>query len=535
MTIEERKQAAAQIADGNAVLGIEFGSTRVKAVLIDEHFAVIGEGNFEWENTIVNGFWSYSLEDISRGLTASYQSLKQFVWNTYQVKIHSLKAIGISAMQHGYLAFNKNAHLLVPFRTWRNTNTGKAAEELTKLFHFNIPLRFSIAHLYQCILNGEDHVKDIAWLSTLAGYVHWLLSGVKAVGTNEASGMFPLEEGGGQYNERFTELFNDRVKSYGFFWRLEELLPSIVAPNQTAGALTREGALLLDPSGDLMSGIPMCPPEGDGGTGMIATNSISIHTGHVSAGTSVFGMLVLDHTLSSVYPEIDLVTTPDGKRVGMAHANNCTSDINAWVGLFDDVLTRCQAMIDRGQLFTILYKAAMEGESDGDGLIDYPLFSGEPIIGTDSGIPMFLRSPESRLTIGNFMRAMLYSSLCVFKIGMDIMLKDEKIKITRMMGHGGLFKTPKVGQQIMADALNVPITVMETAGEGGAWGMAILAAYSVSKSGLSLQNYLNDKVFSQYQGSTIAPDPAGVKGFDTYLDAFKRGINTESEAAARFL
>jgi len=519
------------IETGKTVLGVEFGSTRIKAMLIGDDHAPIASGSHEWENQFENGVWTYSLEDIWTGLQESYRKLSREVIEKYNTPLRTVGAIGFSAMMHGYMAFDKDANLLVPFRTWRNTMTGQAARELTDLFQFNIPQRWSIAHLYQAILNKEAHVRDVSFLSTLAGYVHWKLTGQKVLGVGEASGMFPVDSVTNNYNNRMVELFNERLKTESISWKLQDILPKVLVAGDAAGVLTEEGAKLIDPSGQLQAGIPICPPEGDAGTGMVATNSVAERTGNVSAGTSVFAMIVLEKPLSKVHPEIDMVTTPTGKPVAMVHSNNCTSDLNAWVELFHGFTRTLGMEVSQSSLFEILYKQALTGEADCGGLLAYNYFSGEHITQIEQGRPLFVRTPESRFTLPNFMRVHLFSALGALKIGLDILFEQEHVKIDQVLGHGGFFKTKEVGQKMMAAAMNVPVSVMETAGEGGAWGIAILAAYMIHKAtGESLEAYLSNKVFAGENGTTIAPDPVDVDGFTAFMERYKKGLIIERAA-----
>ena len=469
------------IEEGKTYLGIEFGSTRIKAVMIDEKGTPLAAGSHEWENRYENGIWTYSLEDIWGGLQDCYQDLLRDVTNQYQATVSKFSSIGFSAMMHGYLAFDKEDRLLVPFRTWRNTITEEAAGKLTKEFNYNIPQRWSISHLYQAILNKEDHVKDVTFFTTLAGYIHWKLTGKKVLGVGDASGMFPIDIHTGSYDQKMINRFNELVSSEGFEWKLQDILPEVLSAGEAAGQLTAEGAALLDTSGKLQAGIPLCPPEGDAGTGMTATNSVGVRTGNVSAGTSVFAMIVLEKELTKVYPEIDLVTTPDGALVGMVHCNNCTSDLNAWVNLFGEFAESFGIQANKNQLFSVLYNKALEGDTDCGGLISYNYFSGEPVTGFDEGAPLFVRRADDKFTLANFMRTHLYSSLATLKAGLDLMFKEEDVKVDEMFGHGGLFKTKGVGQRIAAAAMNTPVSVMETAGEGGAWGIALLASYMQNK------------------------------------------------------
>src|SRR6266496_6261050 len=519
------------IESGKTALGVELGSTRIKAVLIGEDHTPIAAGSYEWENRHENGIWTYSLEDVWTGLQESYRNLSNEVLEKYNMPLQNIGAIGFSAMMHGYLAFDKDGKLLVPFRTWRNTITGQAAEKLTDLFQFNIPQRWSIAHLYQAILNKEPHIRDISHLTTLAGYVHWKLTGQKVLGVGEASGMFPIDSTTNDYDERMFASFNGRLKAENISWKLQDILPKVLRAGDAAGALTAEGARLLDPAGQLQAGIPLCPPEGDAGTGMVATNSVGARTGNVSAGTSVFAMIVLEQPLSQVYPEIDMVTTPTGKPVAMVHSNNCTSDLNAWIDLFQEFTHALGVEIDQSRLFEMLYQKALTGDAECGGLLAYNYFSGEHITHLEEGRPLFVRTPESHFTLSNFMRVHLFSALASLKIGMDILFEQEQVKLDQIFGHGGFFKTKEVGQRIMAAAMNVPVSVMETAGEGGAWGIALLASYMLNKAANEpLEAYLSNKVFAKENGTTIAPDQRDVDGFAAFMQRYKKGLIIERTA-----
>ncbi|HEY3473197.1 MAG TPA: FGGY-family carbohydrate kinase, partial [Anaerolineales bacterium] len=469
----DRNDTLKAVKSGKAILGVELGSTRIKAILIGEDHTPIASGSHEWENRYENGLWTYSLEDVWTGLQESYRKLKEEVLEKYNIPLQTLGAIGFSAMMHGYMAFDQHGNLLVPFRTWRNTITAQASGALTELFQFNIPQRWSIAHLYQAVLNKEPHAKDISHLTTLAGYVHWKLTGQKVVGVGEASGMFPIDSKTNNYDERMLEQFNECLKAENIPWKLQDILPKVLVAGDAAGVLTEEGTRLLDPTGGLQAGIPLCPPEGDAGTGMVATNSVAERTGNVSAGTSVFAMIVLEKALSKLYPEIDMVTTPTGKPVAMVHSNNCTSDLNAWVDLFQEFMQALGVETSESKLYETLYQKALTGDADGGGLLAYNYVSGEHITHLEEGRPLFVRTPESHFTLANFMRTHLFSSLGALKIGMDILFEQEQVKIDQLLGHGGFFKTKEVGQRIMAAAMNVPVSVMETAGEGGAWGIAL--------------------------------------------------------------
>lgn len=519
------------ILNGKAVLGIEFGSTRIKAVLIDENNAPIASGSHEWENQLVDNIWTYSLDAIWSGLQDAYAQMVADVKNQFGVEVEKLAGLGFSAMMHGYMAFDEKDELLVPFRTWRNSITGQASEELTKLFNFHIPQRWSIAHLYQAILNGEEHVSAIKFQTTLAGYIHWKLTGEKVLGIGEASGMFPIDMNTKDYNQKMVDQFDELIAGKNFGWKLRDILPKVLVAGENAGTLTAEGAKLLDVSGKLQAGVPVCPPEGDAGTGMVATNSVKVRTGNVSAGTSVFGMVVLEKDLSKAYDEIDLVTTPTGYPVAMAHCNNCTSDLNAWVGLFKEFAEAFGMDVDMNKLFGTLYNKALEGDPECGGLLAYNYFSGEHITGFEEGRPMFVRTPESKFNLANFMRVNLFAALSVLKTGLDILFKQEGVQVDKIYGHGGLFKTKGVGQGILAAALNTPVSVMETAGEGGAWGIALLASYMINKeSGETLDDFLVEKVFHGETGTQMEPDPKDVAGFDEYLKRYTAGLPIERAA-----
>ena len=518
------------IEEGKAILGIEFGSTRIKAVLIDDKNAPIAQGTHDWENRFENGLWTYSLDDIWKGIQDCYASLKADVKEKYGVVIKSLGAIGISAMMHGYMPFDKDGKMLAAFRTWRNTNTGEAAAILSELFNYNIPLRWSISHLYQAILNGEEHVKDVAFLTTLAGYAHWQLTGEKVIGIGDGSGMIPVDPATKNYDAAMVKKFNVLLAERGLSYTLEEILPKILLAGDNAGKLTAEGAKLLDPSGDLKEGVPFCPPEGDAGTGMVATNAVKVRTGNVSAGTSSFSMIVVEKELSKPYELIDMVTTPDGSLVAMVHCNNCTSDLNAWVGIFREYTELMGIKADMNEIYGKLYNHALTGDPDCGGLISYNYFSGEPITGLNEGRPLFVRSVNNTFNLANFIRTNLNAAVACLKIGNDILFNDEKIKVDRITGHGGFFKTKGVGQRILAAALNSPISVMETAGEGGAWGMALLAGYLVNKNSLDLADYLEKEVFAGNTGSSIAPTPEEVAGFNTYIEEYKACLPVEEAA-----
>ena len=504
------------------VLGIELGSTRIKAVLIDERHLPIAQGDHEWENQLVNGVWTYSMQAIHTGLRACFAALREDVKTHFGQELTTVGAIGVSAMMHGYLPFDKDGKQLAEFRTWRNTITGEAAGELTELFGFNIPQRWSIAHLYQAVLNREEHVKDVAFLTTLAGYIHWQLTGERVMGVGEASGMFPIDSSKLDYDEAMIRKFKALTGI-----QLREILPRVLTAGQSGGVLTEAGARFLDPSGTLQPGIPVAPCEGDAGTGMAATNSVRVHTGNVSAGTSDFAMIVTDKPLG-VHREIDMVTTPDGAPVAMVHCNNCTSDINAWVNLFSQFAQAIGAPVEKGQLFTLLFRKALEGEPDCGGLLSYNYFSGEGVTDLDEGRPLFVRTPDASFTLANFMRTHLLSALATLKIGLDILTKTEQVPIDKLYGHGGFFKTPEVGQRMLSAAVGAPVSVMETAGEGGPYGMALLCAYMLWKEeGESLPDYLDHKVFAGAEASTLMAEPSDIEGFSVFLSRYEKALPVE--------
>jgi len=521
------------IESGKTALGIEFGSTRIKAVLIGEDHAPIASGAHDWENRLENGIWTYYLSDIWEGVQDCYAKLVADVKEKYDADLTTVGSLGFSAMMHGYLPFDKDGKQLAGFRTWRNTITEKASVELTDLFGFNIPQRWSIAHLYQAMLNGEEHVKDIAFMTTLEGYVHWMLTGRKVIGVGEGAGMFPIDSTTGTYDAKMVAQFDELLAKGGYSFKLLDILPEVLSAGEDAGCLSEEGAKLLDPTGKLQAGIPMCPPEGDAGTGMVATNSVAPRTGNVSAGTSIFAMVVLEKALSKVYPEIDMVTTPTGAPVAMVHCNTCTSDLDAWVRLFGELIKSAGAEISKPALYDLLYYKALEGATDCDGIVSFNYYSGEPVTGTDEGRPLVMRKPDSQFNLANFMRAQLYATMATLKLGMDILFDQENVEIDQLMGHGGLFKTKGVGQQLMAGAVKVPVAVMETAGEGGPWGMALLAAYAANKAeGESLEDYLANKVFADSVGSVVEPKEEDVAGFTAYIENYKAGIAVEKAAIA---
>ena len=523
--------AKSTIEAGKAILGIELGSTRIKAVLIDQENKPIAQGSHTWENQLVDGLWTYSVEAVWYGLQDCYADLRTNVKSLYATEIETLAAIGVSAMMHGYMAFNEKEEILVPFRTWRNTNTGQAAAALSELFVYNIPLRWSISHLYQAILDNEEHVPSINYLTTLAGFVHWQITGQKVLGIGDASGMLPIDPITKNYSSEMVDKFDKLIAPKGYDWKLRDILPKVLSAGENAGFLTPEGASRLDVSGHLKAGIPVCPPEGDAGTGMVATNAVKQRTGNVSAGTSSFSMIVLEKELSKPYEMIDMVTTPDGSLVAMVHCNNCTSDLNAWINIFKEYQELMGIPVDMDEIYGKLYNHALTGNADCGGLISYNYISGEPITGLADGRPLFVRSPESKFTLANFMRNNLYTCLGAMRVGLDILLNQEHVKIDKLLGHGGLFKTKGVGQQILADAVDAPVSVMSTAGEGGAWGIALLASYLLNKrEGEDLADFLDEDVFKGNEGSTLAPEAEGVKGFNAFMDRYMKGLGIERAA-----
>ena len=523
MTIQEK------ISSNKTYLGIEFGSTRIKAVLIDDSFAPIAAGSHEWENRYENGVWTYPLEDIIGGLQHCYAELIADVKAKYGIIPETYGGMGISGMMHGYMAFDKEDNLLVPFRTWRNTITEQAASELSELFKFNIPQRWSIAHLYQAILNNEEHIDKIAHINTLAGYIHYRLTGVRAVGIGEASGIFPIEKG--NYNNEYLDKLDAVLKEKSFCGNIREILPSVLSAGEGEAALTEDGARLLDPTGALKAGVRLCPPEGDAGTGMVATNSVLPKTGNVSAGTSIFAMLVLSESLKGYYPEIDVVTTPDGSPVAMVHCNNCCSELDAWVKVFGEFAALSGKPLDKSKLYELLYRNALNGDPDCGGTVAYNFLSGEPVAGAENGRPMYFRTPDGSFNLANFFRAELYSSMAALKLGMDILFENEKVSVEKITGHGGLFKVQGVAQQFLADGLNSAVSVMKTAGEGGAWGMAVLAAYAILGKGKALPEFLEAEVFASMEATTVMPEEKGVKGFNAFIENYKKGLAAQYAAA----
>ena len=528
------QKIAEKIRGGRTALGIEFGSTRIKAVLIDDTYRTIASGDYQWASHLEDGLWSYSKEEIWKGLQSAYASMADDVYNAYGERLTFIGHIGFSAMMHGYLAFDKAGELLVPFRTWQNTNTSEAHEKLSELFQYNIPERWSVAHLYQAVLNKEEHVGKVDYITTLAGYVHWKLTGKKVLGVGDASGMFPIDPTTKTYEAEFLKQFDALDEIAEQPWKIEDLLPTPLVAGTSAGELTAEGAKLLDPSGALQPGIVLAPPEGDAGTGMVATNSVRVRTGNVSAGTSIFAMVVLEHKLKALHPEVDLVTTPAGDLAGMSHANNFTSDLNAWVGLFGQFAAASGYPLDPGSLYGTLFRAAIADDVDSNcgGLINYPFRSGEFLAGLSEGRPLFVRGPEANMSLGNFMRAQLFSAFSPVKIGMDIMTKDEGVAVDSLVGHGGIFTTPKVAQKILAAAFNTPIKVMSTAAEGGTWGMAVLADYlwHTNEDKSNLADYLDGRVFAGASSTTESPDSDDVAGFEEFFERFRKGLPIEQAA-----
>ncbi len=516
-------------------LGIELGSTTIKSVLISEGYEVLATGEFDWENTLENGIWTYSLDDVWKGLRVCCDNLFANYEQQYGRELEGIDAIGISAMMHGYLAFDENDKLLVPFRTWRNTITGEAAKELTEAFKFNIPQRWSVAHLYNAMLKGEEHVPDINFMTTLSGYVHWRLTGEKVVGVGDASGMFPIDDATKDYDEGMIRLFEELAGQKGYETRIREVMPRVLLAGDNAGSLTEDGARLLDPRGRIKAGTPFCPPEGDAGSGMVATNSVKKRTGNVSAGTSIFGMIVLDEPLANYYPELDICTTPDGSQTAMVHCNNCTTDINAWMNIFSEALNAFGAGVRWGELFEKLFKESLKGDADCGGLLPYNYYSGEHITGLSNGVPMFIHTPESGFTLANFIKSLIYSSFATLKYGMDIITQKEHLPVDGIIGHGGIFKTEEVAQRYLAAALNAPITVMKTAGSGGPWGMAILAMYMMLKEEAgSLGDFLDNQVFVDEDKVTIAPEDGEAEGFEAFMERYKKGLEIERKAAEVF-
>ncbi len=520
---------AEEIEAGRTSLGIELGSTRIKAILIDQDYHTLADGDFAWENQLKDGLWTYSLEQVWEGLQGAYAALASQVKERYGVPLTRIGAMGFSAMMHGYLAFDKDDRLLVPFRTWRNTNTGQAHESLSRTFQVNIPERWSIAHLYQAVLDHEEHVPEVAFITTLAGYVHWQLSGRKVLGIGDASGMFPIDSNNHGFDQAMLDTFDSLPEVASQPWSIRDLLPSPLVAGEEAGSLTEAGARLLDPTGTLAPGSVMAPPEGDAGTGMVATNSVRPRTGNVSAGTSIFAMVVLERRLEHLHPEVDPVATPAGDPAGMSHANNFTSDLNAWVGLFRDFAQAGGLRMSDDELYGTLFNLALQGDKDAGGLINYCFYSGEFLAGLEEGRPVFARGPESHMNLANFMRAQLFSAFSPVTIGMDVMTRQEGVQVDSLVGHGGIFATPKVAQKILAAAFDTPIRVMSTAAEGGAWGMAVLADY-LTHTDQTLADYLDSRVFADVESRVENPDPADVEGFRAFFERFSRSLPIEQAA-----
>ncbi|WP_368931055.1 xylulokinase [Bacillus pumilus] len=532
MNHEETTKA---LKEGRTSLGIEFGSTRIKAILIDEAFQPIAQGAFEWESSLQEGIWTYNLIDIITGLQVAYREMKEQVEQRYDVTIQTIGSIGVSAMMHGYVACDHTGEVLVPFRTWRNATTIEASQKLTDVFQFHIPERWSIAHLYQAILEEEKHLSRLEYMTTLSGYIHWLLTGKQAIGIGDASGMFPIDEQTKDYNEEMLHQFEDLIEEKGYPWKLRHLLPRVYLAGEEAGVLTAAGAAILDQGKHLQPGIPFCPPEGDAGTGMVATNSVEKRTGNISVGTSVFAMIVLEQELKGVYPEVDMVTTPDGLPVAMVHANNCTSDLNAWMNIFREAFDALGVQVSSEKVYAALLQQALEADRDGGGLLSYGYYSGENITRLPEGRPLFVRSAESRFNLANFMRTHLFSAFGAMKIGMDRLKEQEHVVIDRLLAHGGLFKTPLVGQKMVAAALDTPVSVVSTAGEGGAFGMAVLASYMAHHQKQTLAEFLTHQVFAHTSEELIEPDPLDVKGFSEFLERYQDGLPIEEAAVAHLM
>ncbi|KPV43954.1 xylulokinase [Alicyclobacillus ferrooxydans] len=519
------------IQQGNVSLGIELGSTRIKAVLITDDFNIIASGSYVWENQLQDGIWTYALDEVWSGIQRSYAQIAADVQGKYHMTLTKISSIGVSAMMHGYLAFAKNGALLTPFRTWRNNITEQAADDLTQLFQFNIPQRWSIAHLYQAILNQEPHVNEIGFLTTLAGYVHWKLSGEKVLGIGDASGVFPIDEDSGTYSTAFLGQFDSLHDVKRYPWNIQEILPKVLRAGDPAGTLTRQGAQLLDVSGHLQEGSLMAPPEGDAGTGMVSTNSVRKRTGNISVGTSAFSMIVLDKPLRNVYRDVDIVTTPNGAPVAMVHINNCSSDINAWANIFKEFAERLGVDLKPDRLYETLFLATTKADLDAGGLLNYSYLSGENITKMPAGRPLFVRNPNSSLTLANFIQTQLYAAFAPLKMGMDILKNEEQINADVFVAQGGLLKTQGIGQQILSNALNTPVTVMSTAGEGGAWGMAVLAVYAKHGVGrVSLEDFLDQEVFTNPDSVTLNPEPSGVAGYEAFMKRYQAGLPIESTA-----
>lgn len=539
----DSKEIVKEIEEGGAVLGLEFGSTRIKAVLVDSQYEPVASGAFDWENSLVDGIWTYSLEEVHEGIVAAFASLRKDVEEKYNIPLTKIKAMGVSAMMHGYLAFDSDMNLLVPFRTWRNTITQEASRILSDQFNYPVPERWSIAHLFQAMLNKEEHVSKIGFLTTLAGYAHYMLCGEKVLGVGDASGMFPIDSESCCYDQDMMSYFDSLVEAEGYGWKLDDLLPKVLVAGESAGCMTKEGALWLDPTGTLEPGCMMAPPEGDAGTGMVATNSVSPRTGNVSAGTSVFAMVVLEKPLEKTYSgKIDMVTTPDGKPCAMAHANNCTGEYDKWIRLFGEAAELLGAKFTKDELYAAVLGSAKNGAKDGGGLIPFNYISGESITGFSQGRPLFVRTQDAEFNLANFMRSQVYTSLGALRAGMDILFEQEKVQLDSLTGHGGFFKTEGVGLPVMAAAMHTPVTVMSTAGEGGPWGMALLASYaagcnsdgnsdgSANKEKICLGDWLKKKVFALAQTKTVMPDKADVEGFNQFFARYSKALAVEKAA-----
>lgn len=519
------------IENGQAYLGIELGSTRIKSVLVDSQGTILAKGSFEWENHFVNGIWTYPLDEVWVGVAKSYQDLCQDAKNHYEVEIKQLAAIGISAMMHGYIPFDKQGNQLAEFRTWRNNTAAKAADQLTEILNYNIPHRWSVAHLYQAILNQEAHTQEIAFFTTLAGYVHWQLTGQKVLGIGDASGMFPIDSITYDYDAKKLNTFDQLIQDKQFGWKLNDILPKVLVAGENAGTLTEKGATLLDPTGTLQAGCRFCPPEGDAGTGMMATNSIKVKTGNVSAGTSAFAMVVLEKALSQVYRDLDMVTTPAGDPVAMAHSQNCSSDLNAWFKVFRQILEVFDVKVNADQLYSTLFNQALKADPAGGDLLSYCFYSGEHGVDLTTGCPLFLHPANAEFSLANFILVQLYTSFGAMKLGMDTLTKKEQVKIDKIFAHGGLFKSKDVAQTVLAAALNVPVAVLETADEGGAWGIALLAAY-LDQTERTLTGYLDEIVFANSTDNVVNPDPKWVAGYESFIQRYKNGLPIEQAAAA---
>lgn len=530
MTTFEIKQL---IDAGQLSIGIEFGSTRIKTVAIDSECRTIATGSFEWENQFKHGYWTYSMNDVWVGLQRSYAEMTDTIKDQYDTTVRRIASLGISGMMHGYLVFDEHDDLLVPFRTWRNNNANEAASILREDFQVNIPERWSIAQLYQSAIDREEHVPHVRYMTTLAGYVHWYLSGERVLGIGDASGMFPIDSETLTYRSDLLQRFNTHFHEAGYTQQIEDILPEVVVAGQSAGRLTEIGAKLIDPHEELEAGCPMCAPEADAATGMVATNSVAPRTGNVSAGTSIFSMIVLERQIQQLYPEVDIVSTPDGYEVAMIHANNCTSDINAWVGIFEELLQRLGVDYDKNNLFTTLFESALDGDDDLGQLLSIGYVSGEFITDVPQGYPLLLRSLDSNFNLANFMKSQIYSAFATLKIGIDLLKENEQIQIDSMLGHGGIFTTKEVAQRYMAAALESPVSVMQTASEGGAWGIAVLARYLVAEH-KDLAQFLNDSAFEASDAITIEPTEAEIESFRNYTERFKAGMELEHVADQQF-